>query len=193
MTELRIMPQDGSSVLACTRDPQDIGERLAAVGVRYERFAARRRFGADTEPPAVIDAYRDVVQPLVDEYGYRRVDAVRLVPRADDPLWLEQVRQAGETFRAEHWHAEEEIRLVVEGRCCFYLHIGDRVHVLVCEAGDLVSVPQGVRHWFDMGAVPELCVIRLFRDEHGWRGAFTGEPLPDRFPRLDELGVQNAH
>ncbi|WP_162795147.1 hypothetical protein [Nonomuraea lactucae] len=83
--------------------------------------------------------------------------------------------------------SRREIRLVLEGRCCFYLHIGPQVHVLVCEPGDLVSVPQGVRRTFDMGAVPGLCVIRLFRDDYGWRGELTGEPLPDDFPRLDEL------
>ena len=36
---------------------------------------------------------------------------------------------------------EDEIRFFVQGAGTFYLHLGDEVVAVLCEAGDLLSVP----------------------------------------------------
>ena len=56
---------------------------------------------------------------------------------------------------------------------------------MLCSAGDLISVPAGMRHWFDMGAAPRFTAIRLFVNPDGWVAAFTGSDIATRFPRLE--------
>jgi 1,2-dihydroxy-3-keto-5-methylthiopentene dioxygenase len=79
------------------------------------------------------------------------------------------------------------VRFFVAGRGCFYLRLAPEVVALVCEGGDLVSVPAGTRHWFDMGTRPEFVAIRLFEEQDGWIGEFTGDSIGARFPALDQL------
>ncbi|RYD95627.1 MAG: cupin, partial [Sphingomonadales bacterium] len=71
----------------------------------------------------------------------------------------------------------------VEGSGMFYLPAGGRVHLLLCAAGDLIKVPSGLKHWFDMGPAPRFCAIRLFTTPDGWVAKFTGEPIAHQFPR----------
>src|SRR3546814_6097561 len=82
-------------------------------------------------------------------------------------------------FLSEHTHADDEVRFFVEGSGQFYLHMNDRVYVMLCEAGDLISVPAGTRHWFDTGPNPMFTAIRLFVSPDGWVADFTGDPIAD--------------
>ena len=52
---------------------------------------------------------------------------------------------------------------------------------------NLMMVPAGTRHWFDMGSAPEFAAIRFFEQADGWIGDFTGDPIGERFPTLDQL------
>jgi 1,2-dihydroxy-3-keto-5-methylthiopentene dioxygenase len=65
-------------------------------------------------------------------------------------------------FLDEHTHAEDEVRFFAEGSGMFYLHIGGKVYMVLCEAGDFISVPAGTTHWFDMGPSPDLEAENLF-------------------------------
>jgi 1,2-dihydroxy-3-keto-5-methylthiopentene dioxygenase len=38
------------------------------------------------------------------------------------------------------------------------------LHAVLCEAGDLLSVPGGLTHWFDMGTNPDDVAVRFFHD-----------------------------
>ena len=110
---------------------------------------------------------------------YPTVDAIRLMPDHPD---RERLRQ---TFLAEHTHSEDEVRFFVEGRGLFCLHLGEEVLQVLCEAGDLINVPAGSKHWFDMGSKPEFCAIRFFDNPQGWVAEFTGDSIANRFPLLD--------
>ena len=55
------------------------------------------------------------------------------------------------------------------------------------ERGDLLSVPKGTTHWFDMGTQPDFTAIRFFRDQEGWVGEFTGDPIAERIPDFDTI------
>jgi 1,2-dihydroxy-3-keto-5-methylthiopentene dioxygenase len=37
-----------------------------------------------------------------------------------------------------------------------------------------------------MGAAPRFCALRFFDDPGGWVAAFTGDPIADRYPRLED-------
>ena len=77
------------------------------------------------------------------------------------------------------------MRFFVEGQGLFSLHIGTEVLVTLCERGDLIGVPAGTRHWFDMGPTPAFCALRFFNNSEGWVAKFTGDPIADRYPKLD--------
>jgi 1,2-dihydroxy-3-keto-5-methylthiopentene dioxygenase len=96
-----------------------------------------------------------------------------------------QREAARRKFLDEHTHAEDEVRFFVEGAGAFYLHLGARVFQVVCGAGDLLSVPAGTKHWFDMGPAPRFTVIRLFTDPAGWVAEPTGDAIASRLPRFE--------
>jgi 1,2-dihydroxy-3-keto-5-methylthiopentene dioxygenase len=88
-------------------------------------------------------------------------------------------------FLSEHRHAEDEVRFFIDGSGLFTLREQGHVYAVLCTAGDLISVPAGMRHWFDMGPRPSFTAMRFFRTPDGWVGDFTGDPIADRFPRLE--------
>jgi 1,2-dihydroxy-3-keto-5-methylthiopentene dioxygenase len=188
MTLLQIMPaDDGSRMLLRTDDAARITAELRPLGIRFERWAAAAALDAGAGQDEVLDAYQEEVRRLRAVGGYQLVDVVRMKPDDADPGWPATARAARDKFLDEHTHDEDEVRFFVEGRGCFYLHLGDRVYAVACEAGDLLSVPAGTRHWFDMGARPLFTAIRFFRAQDGWVADFTGDLIGRRFPYLDEL------
>lgn len=127
----------------------------------------------------MLAAYGNDVKRLADEGGYKSWDVIRMFP--DNPK-KDELRAK---FLDEHIHMEDEVRFFVEGAGMFYLHANGRVHMLLCEAGDLIKVPAGLKHWFDMGPSPRFCAIRLFTTPEGWVAKFTGAPIAASFPRYE--------
>ena len=187
MTLLQVMPMDdGTNVLTRTEDIAEIAAELAPHGIRIERWATVP-LADDAGQEEVLAAYASEVERLSAEGPYPLVDVVRMVPNDSDPQWPAKAEAARTKFLNEHTHDEDEIRFFVEGSGCFYLHLGDKVYAVVCTAGDLMSVPAGTTHWFDMGTRPHFCAIRFFQEEDGWVAEFTGSEISSRMPTLDEL------
>jgi 1,2-dihydroxy-3-keto-5-methylthiopentene dioxygenase len=67
----------------------------------------------------------------------------------------------------------------------FYLRVDGKVYMTQCEGNDLIGVPAGTRHWFDMGPAPNFTAIRLFTTPDGWVARFTGDSIAARFPAFD--------
>jgi 1,2-dihydroxy-3-keto-5-methylthiopentene dioxygenase len=170
---------DPNTVLLSTQDGAAIAKELATIGVRFERWALGAPLPAGADNAAVLAAYAADIDRLKAEGGYQAVDVVRIAPDHPD-------RAAMRTkFLAEHRHSENEVRFFVEGAGQFYLRVTDHVHMVLCEAGDLLSVPAGVRHWFDMGPVPHFTAIRLLTNPEGWVAQFTGDSIAESFPRFE--------
>lgn len=180
MSRLRVYHEDRpDTALFHSLDHAAIQTRLAAAGVRFERWQA----GADVRPgdsqEHVIAAYRADIDRLFAEGGYQSVDVISLTPAHPDKAALRQ------KFLNEHTHAEDEVRFFVAGQGLFSLHLDDQVYEVLCEQGDLIAVPAGTRHWFDMGPDPDFVAIRIFTNPAGWVANFTGSEIALRFPRLD--------
>lgn len=193
MTLLTTWPESGPATLVRrTTDPVEIGTVLAGLGVRYEQWPLRPEVPADAAPEAVSAAYRAEIDKLTGEEGFVTVDVVGLRP-SDDPGWPATARAAREKFLSEHTHDDDdEVRFFVAGAGVFYLRVAGEVHAVLCEAGDLLGVPRGTRHWFDMGTSPSFTAIRFFHEEDGWVGNFTGSDIALRFPGFDELAAGRA-
>ncbi|NIJ19030.1 1,2-dihydroxy-3-keto-5-methylthiopentene dioxygenase [Sphingomonas naasensis] len=179
MTRLSVYSLDGGQKLD-TRDPACIAGALAPLGVRFEQWPARP-LPADADPAAVLDAFAPEVARLQAENGYRTVDVIRMTPDHPERAALRA------KFLSEHRHSEDEVRFFVEGAGLFMLRDDAHVHAVLCEAGDLISVPAGMRHWFDMGPHPRFTAIRLFIEPAGWVADFTGDAIADRFPRHEPV------
>lgn len=162
------------------RDFTSISEQLSAIGVQFMRWQAQFAFAADADAQTVQEAYQESITKLKNEYGFQSVDVISL--KADHPN-KDTLRQK---FLSEHTHSDFEVRFFVEGRGLFYLHVADQVYAVLCEQGDLISVPANTTHWFDMGQNPDFKCIRLFTTEEGWIADFTGNDIADRFPTLDQ-------
>ena len=65
-------------------------------------------------------------------------------------------------------------RFIVEGRGLFHIHPpGQPVVAIEVEAGDLIRVPHGTHHWFDLCPDRRIRAIRLFQDPSGWTPRYT--------------------
>ncbi|UVO55371.1 acireductone dioxygenase [Sphingomonas sp. SUN039] len=175
MSNLEIFAEDGAK-LSETGDGEEIALWLAGIGVTFERWPTRG-LPADADGDTILAAYAPEVERLKAMGGYQSIDVVSVVP--DHPN-----RAAMRTkFLSEHTHAEDEVRFFVRGEGLFTLHAADRVWNILCCEGDLMSVPAGMTHWFDMGAAPNFTAIRMFLNPDGWVAQFTGSDIAERFPR----------
>lgn len=180
MTHLTIHPDSRPNEAVAYTDPDQIAEKLWEIGVLFERWTTDQKFAPDADQDTVIAAYRKSIDRLIDRYEFHTVDVVSLRP--DHPQKLELRAK----FLSEHTHDEFEVRFFVEGQGIFYLHVDDRVFVVLCEQGDLISVPDRTKHWFDMGENPNFKCIRLFTTPEGWVASFTGDDIAQRFPSFDQ-------
>lgn len=178
MSRLRIFAHDDpSQPLLETREHARIAAELGKIGVQFEQWQASQPVQAGDPPEAIMQAYRADIDRLVAANGFNSVDVVSIAP--ENPA-REQMRAK---FLEEHTHAEGEVRFFVDGSGLFSLHVDGKVHEVLCEKGDLISVPDGTRHWFDMGPEPRFVAIRFFTNPDGWVGHFTGSDIAQRFPR----------
>jgi len=179
MSQLRIFSEtNGGAPLKTVSAHADIRRELGAVGVRFEQWEASRPLAPGASQEEVLAAYREDIERLQRDEGYQAVDVISLTPDHPDRAALRQ------KFLNEHTHSEDEVRFFVAGRGLFTLHIGERVYEVLCEKGDLIGVPDGTRHWFDMSEAPYFIAIRLFTNPAGWVANYTGDDIATRFPRL---------
>jgi len=187
MSRLRIFEEDHpDQPLLTARTLEDIVPELSKIGVAFERWEAAQPVQAGDPPETVMAAYKADIDRLVAANGFRTVDVVSIAP--DNPN-REAMRQK---FLDEHFHKEDEVRFFVDGSGLFTLHADGRVYELLCEAGDLVAVPDGMTHWFDMGPEPRFVAIRFFTEPDGWVGHFTGTDIAGKFPRYEAGQARDA-
>ena len=156
-----------------------IAEKLAPIGVGFERWEASKPIQPGDAHDIILDAYRSDIDRIVAERGFKTVDVVSISP--DHPS-REDMRKK---FLDEHFHKEDEVRFFVAGSGLFTLHVDDKVYEMKCESGDLISVPDSMLHWFDMGPEPSFVAIRFFQEPDGWIGHFTGTDIAQKFPRYE--------
>jgi 1,2-dihydroxy-3-keto-5-methylthiopentene dioxygenase len=165
----------GQPVIA-TEDPQAIATELAIIGVQFARWQSPVALRPDDAPEVILDAYKPYLDRLIGASGAGSADVIKLTP--DNP----SAPALREKFLPEHIHTEDEIRFFVDGGGHFVMHVDGRVYDAFCEAGDLISVPANIKHWFDAGEKPSFTALRIFTDSSGWVPHYTGDAISQRFP-----------
>ncbi len=157
-------------------DPAEVAAELKKIDVGFERWESPVQLTPEASSEAILDAYRPYLDTLMGVTGAGSADVVKLTP--DHP----QATALREKFLSEHTHSEPEIRFFVSGSGHFVMHTGGRVYDALCEQGDLIYVPSGIKHWFDAGPQPDFTALRVFTDTSGWVAHFTGDDISSRFP-----------
>jgi 1,2-dihydroxy-3-keto-5-methylthiopentene dioxygenase len=159
-----------------TEDPGTIANELAQIGVQFARWDSPVTLSPADSTETILAAYKPYLDELMGAAGAGSADVIKLTP--DHP----QAGALRAKFLSEHTHTEDEVRFFVHGAGNFILHLNGRVYDAHCTQGDLISVPSGIRHWFDAGPEPFFTALRVFTDTSGWVAHFTGDTISERFP-----------
>jgi 1,2-dihydroxy-3-keto-5-methylthiopentene dioxygenase len=170
MAVVRI-PEEQRSI----EDANEVREFLGKRGIEYERTDSTTvPAGASTEE--VLAAYRTKIEELNARGGYVTADVIDVYPHTPN---LDAMLNK---FNSEHWHDEDEVRFIVEGRGLFHIRPTEGpVFAIEVEAGDLIRVPKGTHHWFDLCVDRRIRAIRLFQDTSGWTPHYTQSGIDKNF------------
>lgn len=150
------------------QDAADVTRYLADRGIEYEQWTPAPHVAVDASPETTLKAYADKIDELKARGGYVTADVIDVKP---DTPGLDTMLAR---FNSEHWHDEDEVRLIIEGRGLFHVHPPDGpVFAIEVEPGDLIRVPTGTHHWFDLCGERRIRAIRLFQDPSGWTPHYT--------------------
>ncbi|HWM92607.1 MAG TPA: cupin domain-containing protein [Thermoanaerobaculia bacterium] len=160
-------------------DPQEISRFLAGVGIWYSRFEGTDSLPEDASDAEILAAYKEPIQKLMAEGGYVTADVINVkstTPGLDAML---------SRFSKEHWHDEDEVRFIVHGRGLFHIHPPEgKTFSLEVVKGDMIRLPRGTHHWFDLCSDRTIRAIRLFQDQSGWTPHYTESGEDARFQPL---------
>jgi 1,2-dihydroxy-3-keto-5-methylthiopentene dioxygenase len=146
----------------------EVRAHLGAMGIDYERWEPQHEILAASSAAEILAAYAPEIERLKTQGGYVTADVIDVTPETPG---LEAMLNR---FNSEHWHDEDEVRFIIEGRGLFHINPREgKVVSITVEAGDLLRVPRGTWHWFDLCQERRIRAIRLFQDAAGWTPHYT--------------------
>jgi 1,2-dihydroxy-3-keto-5-methylthiopentene dioxygenase len=144
-------------------DVAEIRAFLEPFGIWYEHWPVAGRLSADATNEEILAEFAPEIESLKARGGFVTADVINVnkeTPNLDAML---------AKFDKEHTHSEDEVRFTVAGRGLFHIHADTGVVFGVeVEAGDLINVPEGTKHWFNLCDDRAIRCIRLFEDMAGW-------------------------
>jgi 1,2-dihydroxy-3-keto-5-methylthiopentene dioxygenase len=156
--------------------PEEIAAFLKPFGILYERWGVERNVSPDASSEDILAAYAPEIEKLKKQGGYVTADVINVSPQTPN---LDAMLAK---FTREHTHTEDEVRFIVKGSGVFHIHPkGGPVFALQLDAGDLINVPRGTEHWFDLCADKTIRAIRLFQDATGWTPYYTESGIDARY------------
>lgn len=157
--------------------PSEMKAFLADNGIGFEQWDIQQSLTDDVSPETVLNAYYSEIESLKASGGYVAADCVDVKP--DTPGLDEMLNK----FNKEHWHDEDEVRFIVEGDGMFHIRPkdGSPVIAVTVTKGDLLRVPAGTLHWFDLLKNRRIRAIRLFQDPSGWTPHYTGSGVEKKY------------
>lgn len=160
-------------------DAAQIVAFLAPFGMHYERWPLEERVSPDAGSDEILTAYAPEIEELKRRGGYVTADVINVTPETPGlDVMLAK-------FNKEHRHTEDEVRFIVKGKGLFHIHPdGGPVFSITVEAGDLITVPRGTRHWFDLCQERTIRAIRLFQDITGWTPQYVDGGVHEEYPPL---------
>ncbi len=155
---------------------EEIATYLAGCGIDYERWIPAHPVAIDASAEQILEAYSGEIDKLKARGGFVTADVIDV--SAETPGLEEMLAK----FNREHWHDEDEVRFIISGHGLFHIHPNaGPVIAIEVEAGDLIRVPRGTWHWFNLCADRRIRAIRLFQDMAGWTPHYTDSGVDENF------------
>jgi 1,2-dihydroxy-3-keto-5-methylthiopentene dioxygenase len=127
---------------------------------------------SDEEKQSILNVYEEEIKDISARRGYKSWDLISLAehtPNLDELL---------KGFEREHHHTDDEVRFIVSGHAVFIIQGKNsqffEVHL---NPGDLISVPEGVRHYFTLDDDQKVVAIRIFVTAEGWVPVYEEENI----------------
>lgn len=166
------VPEEGRMLK--TKDA--VAEYLAGINIEYRTWEPEHPTSPTAPEQEILQAYRKEIDQLKANGGYVTADVINVTkdtPNLDAML---------AKFSREHWHDEDEVRFILAGHGVFHIHPpGKPVVAIEVESGDLIRVPRGTWHWFDLCADRQIRAIRLFQDPAGWTPLYTDSSAETKY------------
>ncbi len=154
------------------KDEAEIRNHLASIGIGYDRWQLGHHVIDNASHEEILAAYSLEIQRLKKQGGYVTADVIDVGPETPG---LEEMLAK---FSLEHWHDEDEVRFITRGRGLFHIRpVEGPVTGIEMVEGDLITVPRGTLHWFDLCADRRITAIRLFQDPAGWTPHYSESGL----------------
>jgi len=151
-------------------DPAEIKAFLAERGLDFAQWPLEDRVDPAADAEDILAAYAPEIDDLKQRGGFVTADVIDVRPETPG---LDAML---DKFNKEHTHTEDEVRFTLQGRGVFHINPDDSpVFAIEVHAGDLISVPKGTRHWFDLCGDRRIRAIRLFQDTSGWTPHYIDE------------------
>jgi 1,2-dihydroxy-3-keto-5-methylthiopentene dioxygenase len=158
-------------------DLNEIHLFLKKHGIFFDQWICDILFDDNASQEEILAAYSKDLVPFMDNSVYKTADVISINATTENYAAMRT------KFLAEHTHSEDEIRFFVDGKGLFWFNLETvPVFNLLCEAGDLISVPAGTKHWFDAGEFnPFVKAIRVFMDKSAWVPDYTNSGIELKF------------
>jgi 1,2-dihydroxy-3-keto-5-methylthiopentene dioxygenase len=151
---------------------QNVREFLENQEVLYEHWDAtklpaqlKEKFIlSDEEKAEVLSTFNDEITDLAARRSYKTWDIITLsdaTPNLDELL---------KKFESVHTHTEDEVRAITAGKGIFVIKGTEEVGYfdVELEAGDVISVPERIPHFFTLMDNRQIVAVRLFIETEGW-------------------------
>jgi len=163
------IPNDNKQII----DPLLIKGFMNERSIFFDQWKCDVQFKDTDSQEYILKAYENELIPFMNKGNYLTADVISINGLTEN---YDQIRAK---FLAEHTHSEDEIRFFVDGQGYFWFHLENgEIFNLLCQKGDLISVPAGTKHWFDAGqSAPFVKAIRIFIDTTGWIPTYTGSKI----------------
>lgn len=160
-------------------DVEEIRQFLEPHGIWYEHWPVEGRLSADASNEQILDEFAPEIESLKQRGQFVTADVINVndqTPNLDAML---------AKFDKEHTHSEDEVRFTVAGRGLFHIHPEQGpVFAVEVETGDLINVPRGTKHWFNLCDDRAIRCIRLFEDPAGWTPEYIATGIHERYQPL---------
>lgn len=160
-------------------DTTAIREFLEPHGIWYEHWPVENRLNPNATNEEILSEFAPEIESLKQRGQFVTADVINVsqdTPNLDAML---------AKFDKEHTHSEDEVRFTVAGRGLFHIH-PERgpVFAVEVEAGDLINVPNGTKHWFNLCDERAIRCIRLFQDASGWTPEYVSSGVHTHYQPL---------
>lgn len=159
----------------------DIARELEELGAGYQCWDA-------TVPVTAVSSENEIVAACQAGLGLLEPNAIVYTEAfaLDEQSSAEQHAVVRKQLAREQVSSQPQSWLVAAGRGMLCLHHEDHVYALVCERGDLLSIPAGIAYWFDAGEQPRFVALRVSAEPLAGEVVYTDENAAASYPPLTD-------